>query len=386
MQNKKIKKNIIIPKHNKLELSNGVQIVAADSSELYTEPNQIVIKYLSNFLTKSSYSKAETKNNEILLDPVEGNNPSLKIKQEPKRKTLIIEIVANAWHPIVEFLFRYLKELGVNYRSLEVFSIPEEDKLFEIDSSTTLNMLFTVQQRLFDRNMSNSDVVMVLNLNAYAVSKRLTTKSPSPLIKPKLPIKTTLGVSPVMFKRSKLSQLAKRDIPEPEPVIVAPPEPEVQPEDVVDLPILQELSENEQTILREILKRPKKKVQSNHIAKKTNFEQDIIRDVLRDLVNKGILRVSSGWYVLKKQPSGKDDEEEEDDEVTSSKKPIRSSKRVSSKRRGSRKAGRKKSEVTKQVEEEEDIPNAKVEPDTDDDFGDEGDDTDDSYDSYYDEF
>lgn len=360
--------------------------MAVVSSESYSEPNQIVVKYLTDFLTKSAYTKSETKNSEILLDPDEGNNPSLKIKQEPKRKTLVIEIVSNPWHPIVEYLFRFLKELGVNYRALEVFSIPEEDKLFEIDSSTTHNMLFTVQQRLQDRNMINSEVIMVLYLNSYAVGKKKMIKSPSPLIKPKLPIKSALGVSPVMFKRSKLSQLAKRDIPEPEPVIVAPPEPEVQPEDVVDLPILQELSENEQTILKEILKRPKKKVQSNHIAKKTNFEQDIIRDVLRDLVNKGILRVSSGWYVLKKQPSGKDDEEEENDEAVSSRKPVRSSKKVSSKRRGSRKAGRKKSEVSKLAEEEEDIPSPSAEPESDEDFGDEGDDTDDSYDTYYDEY
>ena len=288
----------------------------------------------------------------------------------------------------MEFLFRFLKELGVNYRSLEVYSIPDQDKLFEIDSSTTQNMLFTVQQRLYDRNLFNSEVVMILNLNAYAVGRKKTIKAPSPLMKPKLPIKKALGVSPVMFKRSKLSQLAKRDIPEPEPVIVAPPEPEIQPEDVVDLPILQELSDNEQTILREILKRPKKKVQSNHIAKKTNFEQDIIRDVLRDLVNKGILRVSSGWYVLKKQPSGKDDDDEDGEaETPSFKKQSRSSKKTSSRRRGSRKAGRKKAEVVKiSDDEDDDLPTVKDEHESDDDFGNDGDDDNDSYDNYYDDY
>ncbi len=363
--------------------------MAVASTESFTEPNKIVVKYVTNFLTQSDYTKSDTKNNEVLLDPNEGNNPSLKIKQEPKRKTLIFEIVSNPWNPIVEFLFRYLKELGVNYRSVELFSIPEEDKLFEIDSSTTQNILFTIQQRLFDRNLSNAEVIMVLNLNSYSVRRKPMIKSPSPMAKPRLPIKSALGVSPVMFKRSKLSQLAKRDIPEPEPVIVAPPEPEVQPEDVVDLPILQELSDNEQTILREILKRPKKKVQSNHIAKKTNFEQDIIRDVLRDLVNKGILRVSSGWYVLKKQPSGKDDEEEEEqEEVQSSKKMVRGTRKGSSKRRGSRKAGRKKASKGKGPEEEdEDLPSSQEDNDLDEDFGDEGsDDEDSSFDNYYEEY
>ena len=361
----------------------------AVSIERFTESNSIVASEVSSFLTKSSYNKTETKNHEILLDPNEGNNPSIKISQESKRKTLIIEIVSNAWHPIVEFLFRYLKELGVNYRSVEIYSIPEEDKIFELDSSTTQNLLFTIQQRLFDRNLFDSEVIMVLNLNAFAVGRKPMLSTPSPLIKPSVPLKTALNVSPVMFKRSKLSQLAKRDIPEPEPVIVAPPEPEIQPEDVVDLPILQELSVNEQTILKEILKRPKKKVQSNHIAKKTNFEQDIIRDVLRDLVNKGILKVSSGWYVLKKQPTGKDGEEEdEESDKTSSKKPIRSSKKMSSKRRGSRKAGRKKSEISKpSEEEEEEISSSKSEPDVDEDFGNEGDEDDEMYDSsYFDEY
>ena len=357
----------------------------AVASQSMSEANSIVINHLSEFLTNSAYSKSETKNNEILLDPEEGNNPSIKISQEPKKKTLKIELVSNAWHPIIEFLFRYLKEMGVNYRSMEVYSIPDEDKLFEIDSSTTQNLLFATQQRLNDRNLYNSEVIMVLNLNAYAVGRKQMISSPSPMIKPKLPIKTALGVSPVMFKRSKLSQLAKRDIPEPEPVIVAPPEPEIQPEDVVDLPILQELSANEQTILKEILKRPKKKVQSNHIAKKTNFEQDIIRDVLRDLVNKGILRVSSGWYVLKKQPT--DDDDDEDSEKTSSKKSSRSSKKVSSKRRGSRKAGRKKAEVVKSADDDEDeVSVGKSSEDSDEDFGNEGDDNDDAYGNYYDEY
>ena len=358
------------------------------TSESFSGPNNIVIKHLSDFLVKSAYTRTNTKNNEVLLDPEQGTYPSIKISQESKKKTLMIEMVGNPWNPLVEFIFRFLKELGVHYRSLEVFSIPENLKLFEVDSSTTHNMLFTVQQRLFDRNFYNAEVVMILNLTAYAVGRGPAIKSPSPLMKPKLPIKSPLGVSPVMFKRSKLSQLAKRDIPEPEPVVVTPPEPEIQPEDVVDLPILQELSENEQTILKEILKRPKKKVQSNHIAKKTNFEQDIIRDVLRDLVNKGILRVSSGWYVLKKQPSGKDDEDsEEEEEKTSSKRQATSSKRTGSRRRGSRKAGRKKLEVTKVADDDEDDePVSSARSDDDDDFNEEGNDGNDSFDNYYDDF
>lgn len=366
------------------------------TSEFFSHSNKIVVTHLSNFLTKSSYIESETKTHEILLDPSEGNFPSLKISQESKRKTLIIEIVGNIWNPVVEYVFRFLKELGVNFRSLEVFSIPDEDKIFEIDSSTSPNLLFTAQQRLNDRNLFNSETILILNLNSFVGERKQLLRTPSPLIKPKMPMKTVAGVSPVMFKRSKLSQLAKRDIPEPEPVVVTPPEPEIQPEDVVELPILQELSENEQTILKEILKRPKKKVQSNHIAKKTNFEQDIIRDVLRDLVNKGILRVSSGWYVLKKQPSDSDDvdDDEEMDEAddeniekVSSKKVVRSSKKVTSKRRGSRKAGRKKLDTNKtSADEQEELPRAKIEEESDDDYGSKEDDDSDLYGGYDDEF
>ena len=80
-------------------------------------------------------------------------------------------------------------------------------KYFERDSSATQNILFTVQQRLFDRNFYNSEVIMILNLNAYTLGRKQLIKSPSPLVKPKLPIKSALGVSPVMFKRSKLSSV-----------------------------------------------------------------------------------------------------------------------------------------------------------------------------------
>lgn len=321
-----------------------------------TSQNITVIENLFSFLIKSGYKRSEnTKRQEIYLDPTNDANflPTLKLNQDSEKKTLIIEILGSPWHIITELTFRYLKEIGVTFKFVKVFSIGNESKLFEVDGSTFPNIIFTVQQRLKDRDLFKSEIKIVLHLSTFGIGKK-TLSTPSLLRKkPNLPIKGIKGiktslVSPVMFKRSKLSQLAKRDIPEPEPVYVPPPKPEIPEE--YNLPILDELAEEEQIILKEILKRPKKKVQSNHIAKHTNLEQEVIRDVLRELVNKGILKVTSGWYVLKKQTA---DEEEEDETEKASKKTSKRTAKSSRKKKKAKGTSSKRTRRKKKVNYED---------------------------------
>jgi hypothetical protein len=306
-------------------------VAILSSSMEMTNHNKIVIDSIFNLLKQSGYTlHEEEKKLEITIEHSEPNLPFFFIQQEPKKKTLIIEITGSPWNIITELSFRYLKELGVTFRRVDVYSMYDNEKLFEIEGMVFPNILFTIQQRLQDRDMFNQDIKLVFHISTLSVGKKTPT-DPKPILKrPKIPIRglKTRGIkpmiSPVMFKRSKLSQLAKRDIPEPEPVYVTPPKPEIPEE--YNLPILDELEEDERTILKEILKRPKKKVQSNHIAKHTNLEQEVIRDVLRELVNKGLLKVTSGWYVLKKQVMDGEENDEEEEKTTSRRKK-KSSKR-----------------------------------------------------------
>ncbi len=60
-----------------------------------------------------------------------------------------------------------------------------------------------------------------------------------------------------------------------------------------------DLSDREIDVLFFISSRRKKKVQSNILAQKLNMSQEEVKNILRDLVDKGWLKVTSGWYILR---------------------------------------------------------------------------------------
>lgn len=51
--------------------------------------------------------------------------------------------------------------------------------------------------------------------------------------------------------------------------------------------------------IKAIKSRPNLKAQSNLLTRPTGLKQSVLKEVLRNLVEKGILRVSYGWYILK---------------------------------------------------------------------------------------
>lgn len=59
------------------------------------------------------------------------------------------------------------------------------------------------------------------------------------------------------------------------------------------------LTPEELSTIRAIKSRPNLKAQSNLLTRPTGLKQSILKEVLRNLVDKGILRVSYGWYILK---------------------------------------------------------------------------------------
>lgn len=59
------------------------------------------------------------------------------------------------------------------------------------------------------------------------------------------------------------------------------------------------LTPEEISTIKAIKDRPNLKAQSNLLTKPTGLKQSILKEVLRNLVEKGILRVSYGWYILK---------------------------------------------------------------------------------------
>ena len=59
------------------------------------------------------------------------------------------------------------------------------------------------------------------------------------------------------------------------------------------------LTTEEIATIKAIKARPNLKAQSNLLTRPTGLKQSILKEVLRNLVEKGILRVSYGWYILK---------------------------------------------------------------------------------------
>ncbi|MFX1251229.1 MAG: hypothetical protein ACFFCZ_06450 [Promethearchaeota archaeon] len=60
-----------------------------------------------------------------------------------------------------------------------------------------------------------------------------------------------------------------------------------------------QLTQLESLVLDAILERPKKKAQTNFLAKTMSIEVDKLKEALRSLVDKQYLEVSYGWYVAK---------------------------------------------------------------------------------------
>lgn len=59
------------------------------------------------------------------------------------------------------------------------------------------------------------------------------------------------------------------------------------------------LTSEEISTIKAIKDRPNLKAQSNLLTRPTGLKQSVLKEVLRNLVEKGILRVSYGWYILK---------------------------------------------------------------------------------------
>lgn len=74
------------------------------------------------------------------------------------------------------------------------------------------------------------------------------------------------------------------------------------------------LTDNEKLVISAIRARPKRKAQSNLLTRPTGLDRDTLRQILRGLVERGILTVSYGWYILpsnNEQPGGSRDKEDE---------------------------------------------------------------------------
>lgn len=285
------------------------------SDIVYTPPPDAVLADYKRMLQNLGYYSAE-----VTEEPPNYPNPTFAIVKDPKTSIVSLVIIGNAFSYVTERTIRFFRNLRIIPQHIEVFDLDSDDLIFEVKPGTTDTPFYTFQKKLADKNWADYDFRIVIQLSSIGKQTRSSIPQKSPVQDKKkaskkktsagMPFVTPFKPSPVMVKPRKLSQLKLHEQSEEELLKAAQSrkeakEKEKQAEkekgDEIQIPTsVGELSENEKIILKEILKRPKRKVQSNHIRKITGLDQDVIRNTLRELVDKNILRVSSGWYILKK--------------------------------------------------------------------------------------
>ena len=256
---------------------------------------------------------------DVTEEPPNQPNPSFAVIKDEKNVISLV-VFGNVFNYVVERAIRFFRSFSVIILSIEVYDLSNDEKVLEEYSRGKENIFLELQDRLIEKGWENYDFKFVVKLgtaNRSSSSRKMPLK-PGRITPPrgipskmKMPFVSGIKPSPVMLKSRKLSQLKRRETDEDDLTPVTPvkkKEKEEKTEEEIQEEILKSLTDaplnnDERSILKEILKHPKRKVQSNHIKKKTGLDQEVIRATLRNLVNKNILRVSSGWYILKKSIS-----------------------------------------------------------------------------------
>lgn len=250
-----------------------------------------------------------------LIEPPNSPNPTFAIIKDPETQKVSLIIMGSVFSYMTERTIRFFRDSNISLQNIEVYDISTDEKLLELNPSKSNNPLYELQQELTEHGWSNYDFKIISELVVSRAVKQSAVTSianelvttEKPVIKGLSPFITPFKPSPIMIKPKKFSQLKTTETNDSELLSPIPNKTENKTEDkstptetdaisLIEIP----LNDDEKAILREILKHPKRKVQSNHIKKKTGLDQEVIRNTLRDLVDKNILRVSSGWYILKK--------------------------------------------------------------------------------------
>ncbi|OLS24318.1 MAG: hypothetical protein HeimC3_20360 [Candidatus Heimdallarchaeota archaeon LC_3] len=256
---------------------------------------------------------------DVTEEPPNQPNPSFAVIKDEKNVISLV-VFGNVFNYVVERAIRFFRSFSVIILSIVVYDLNNDEKLFDIYSRGKENIFLELQDRLIEKNWDNYDFKFVVKLgtaNRTSTTRKIArrpigiTQSRGTRSEMKMPFLSSVKPSPVMVKSRKLSNLKRRETDEVDLSPITPvkkKEKEEKTEEELQEEILKSLTdaplnEDERSILKEILKHPKRKVQSNHIKKKTGLDQEVIRATLRNLVNKNILRVSSGWYILKKSIS-----------------------------------------------------------------------------------
>ena len=278
------------------------------SAITYRPPSEAILTDFKRMLRNFGYSS-----HGVSEEPPTQPNPTFGLVRDQKSGEISLVIIGNACSYMAERAMRFFRDARVLPQQISVFDLNTEDRVLLVSNKGNQSLYLQLQSDLDNHQWDIYDFKFVVRLGSSPRVPSIDLK-PAASLPPRFPFPSPIKggpsvapfkPSPVMLKSRKLSQLKRR---EEEDIDFAPQNMNTVPgqdleatqEEILNSLSESPLNESEKAILREIIQHPKRKVQSNHIRKKTGLDQEVIRNTLRDLVSKNILRVSSGWYILKK--------------------------------------------------------------------------------------
>lgn len=248
----------------------------------------------------------------VEAEPEIPGGPQLTFALNLQRGSFLLLIKGNFGHFLNEQVL-FVESLGLTAVKIQLVDLDGEEVYYQASwKQDKRNLIPRFMRKASDEGWLYGEfLVKVYFLRG---KKRVSADKRSEEItasQPYVSFPSTVQPTEIMYRERKLSKLARREEPEQEDSVAGTIPAQDTSSGVAstgqsireELPIpgtagLVELDEDEKIILKEIMSRPKKKAQSNHLKKTTNLDQEVIRKLLKGLVEKNVLQVSSGWYIL----------------------------------------------------------------------------------------
>lgn len=274
--------------------------------------DDILTQYVSFLKIKGrfrdiGYEDQDDKTTKVIAEPFFPEMP--KIEAQVSSEKMVVDVIgSNSEHLRVESIQFFEMSGMVLEKVITQVALPESVKVsvegLENDDYATV------------RDAIRSTIEnLQLELEEQRIGLIFGLKPRAPIQMPKQKLSRTELVASVDDLRP--TEIRRRDIriTEPrKPIIIGPKPPRLQTappakptspsigaieeKAPIEKPGLAGLNENERLVLEAIAARPKQKAQSNLISKSISLPQETVRRILQQLVNKELLRVQAGWYVL----------------------------------------------------------------------------------------
>ncbi|MHA2299013.1 MAG: hypothetical protein ACXAEU_12355 [Candidatus Hodarchaeales archaeon] len=269
----------------------------------------VVDKFSSFLRTSNKFKNVEKswKDNKSLLEaePEILGGPQLTFALNHLKGSFLLLIRGNFGHFLSEYV-RFIESLGLTAVKIQLADLDGEDNYYQSSwKQDKRNMIPHFMTKASDEGWLYGEfVIKIYFLRGKKKDAKERKMDDLAAHSSYSSYPGTSQPTEIMYRERKLSKLARREVSDP--VILTPRISHVKSavieekprQEYLDIYDQADIDHNEKLVLKEIMARTKRKAQSNHLKKTTGLDQELIRKILRGLVEKGVLQVSSGWYIL----------------------------------------------------------------------------------------